>query len=149
MMRVFRLPAAMFCVAWGLTVPAAAQNAPTFTAAQAEAGRALYLQHCVACHGDTLQGGPFGPTLKGRAFQGRWGGAPLSELHAYLRRSMPPAAVGQLDEATYAAILARLMAENGAAPARSRWWAIRPCWPAWWFPGRRFPDNRSCAPAGS
>jgi alcohol dehydrogenase (cytochrome c) len=93
-----------------------AQTPPAFTAGQAEAGRAAYAQYCASCHGETLQGGQFGPALKGNAFQSRWGGAPLAELFAYLRRSMPPAAVGQLDSATYAAVLARLMADNGAAP---------------------------------
>ena len=95
-----------------------AQAPPAFTVAQAETGKAAYAQYCVACHGDTLQGGQFGPALKGSAFQRRWGGAPLSELFAYLRRSMPPAAVGQLDSATYVAVLSRLMAENGAAPGQ-------------------------------
>ena len=97
-----------------------AQAPPAFTVAQAETGKAAYAQYCVACHGDTLQGGQFGPALKGSAFQRRWGGAPLSELFAYLRRSMPPAAVGQLDSATYVAVLSRLMAENGAAPVALR-----------------------------
>lgn len=87
---------------------------PAFTAAQAQAGRAAYAQHCAVCHGESLQGGQFGPALKGSAFQRRWGGAPLAELHAYIRRSMPPAAVGQLDSSTYAAVLALLMADNGA-----------------------------------
>ncbi len=82
---------------------------------QADAGRTAYAQQCAACHGDTLQGGQFGPTLKGRTFQNKWGGAPLGELYAYIRRSMPPAAVGQLSEATYAALLARILADNGAA----------------------------------
>ncbi|MEJ0100471.1 MAG: PQQ-binding-like beta-propeller repeat protein [Pseudomonadota bacterium] len=95
-------------------VPAA--SPPAFTAAQAEAGRAAYAQNCAACHGETLQGGQFGPTLKGKPFQGHWGGAPLADLYTYMRRSMPPAAVGQLSEATYTALLARIMADNGATP---------------------------------
>jgi len=94
------------------------QNAPTFTAAQASSGGGTYAQHCAACHGDALQGGQFGPALKGRAFQGRWGGATLGELFDYMRRSMPPAAVGRLDETTYTSLLAHLMAENGATPGQ-------------------------------
>ena len=92
-----------------------AQAPRAYTAAQAAAGRAAYAQYCAACHGENLQGGQFGPTLKGGIFQGHWGGVPLSELLVYLRRSMPPTSVGQLNDATYAAILARLMADNGAA----------------------------------
>jgi len=101
-----------------IAVSSSAQTPPAFTSAQSETGKAAYAQHCAACHGETLQGGQFGPSLKGPAFQRRWGGAPLSELFAYVRRSMPPAAVGQLDSATYTAVLARLMAENGAVPGQ-------------------------------
>lgn len=97
---------------------AVAQAPASFTAAQAEQGRTAYTQHCAACHGDNLQGGQFGPTLKGRAFQAKWGGASLNELYSYVRRSMPPAAVGQLGESTYAALLARMLADNGVAPGQ-------------------------------
>src|SRR5690349_7590814 len=92
---------------------ALAQTPATFTMAQADAGKVAYTQHCAACHGDASQGGQFGPTLKGRTFQNKWGGAPLSELYSYMRRSMPPAAVGTLGESTYAALLARILADNG------------------------------------
>lgn len=107
------------CLAMVLAAPAPAQSPPAFTAAQAEAGRTAYAQHCAACHGDTLQGGQFGPTLKGRAFQAKWGGAGLDELYSYVKRSMPPAAVGQLGETTYASILARMMADNGVAAGQA------------------------------
>jgi alcohol dehydrogenase (cytochrome c) len=92
-----------------------AQTAGTFTSAQADAGKTAYTQQCAACHGDSLQGGQFGPPLKGQAFQNKWGGAQLSELYTYIRRSMPPAAVGTLGDSTYAALLARILADNGVA----------------------------------
>jgi alcohol dehydrogenase (cytochrome c) len=92
-----------------------AQTPPAFTSAQADAGRTAYTQQCAACHGDALQGGQFGPALKGPAFQNKWGGASLAELYTYIRRSMPPAAVGTLGESTYAALLARIVADNGVA----------------------------------
>lgn len=95
---------------------ALAQSPPGFSAEQAAEGAALFAQHCAVCHGATLEGGQFGPALAGPAFQRRWGAAPLDELFGYVRSSMPPAAVGQLDDATYAAILAHQMAANGAAP---------------------------------
>jgi alcohol dehydrogenase (cytochrome c) len=97
------------------SAPALALDPPAFTAAQVEAGRTAYARNCAACHGDALQGGQFGPTLKGRAFQNHWGAAPLDELLTYMRRSMPPAAVGQLNEATFTAVLAQIMAQNGVA----------------------------------
>jgi PQQ-dependent dehydrogenase (methanol/ethanol family) len=114
--RVSALVAVLVLVA---ASSATAQAPPRFTAAQAEAGRAAYGQYCAACHGETLQGGQFGPTLKGKGFQDHWGGVPLSDLYTYLRRSMPPTAVGQLGESTYASVLARLMAENGATPGQA------------------------------
>jgi len=111
-----RFTAAAVVLMLVLAASTLAQAPAGFTTAQAEAGRAAYAQNCAACHGESLQGGQFGPTLKGSAFQAHWGGASLGELYAYVRRSMPPAAVGQLSEATYAAILARLMADNGVQP---------------------------------
>lgn len=96
--------------------PALAQEAPSFTAEQAAEGAVLFAQHCAVCHGGNLEGGQFGPALAGPAFQRRWGAAPLDELFSYVRSSMPPAAVGQLDDATYAAIVAHQMATNGAEP---------------------------------
>jgi alcohol dehydrogenase (cytochrome c) len=95
--------------------PAQAQSAPAFTAAQDAAGEALYAQHCAACHGAGLEGGQFGPALAGAIFERRWGGAPLDELFGYMRSSMPPAAVGQLPDADYLALLAHQMARNGAS----------------------------------
>jgi alcohol dehydrogenase (cytochrome c) len=88
---------------------------PSFTAAQADVGVAAYAQQCAACHGTDLAGGQFGPALKGRPFLGRWGGAPLDGLAAYVHASMPPANAGGLDDETYAAILALIARENGVA----------------------------------
>src|SRR5690349_2973365 len=110
-----RLTAAVAALVALIAVSTFAQAPPTFTAAQAEAGSAAYGQQCAACHGNALQGGQFGPPLKGQAFQNKWGGAPLAELYTYIRRSMPPAAVGTLSESTYAALLARILADNGVA----------------------------------
>ncbi len=117
-MASFKVRISAAAAVLALASAAAAQSPPGFTAAQAEAGRVAYGQYCAACHGESLQGGQFGPALKGLAFQNQWGGAPLDQLYTYLRRSMPPAAVGQLDDATYAALLAKLMADNGAAPGQ-------------------------------
>jgi len=52
---------------------AAQPAAPVFTAAQAQAGAAVYAQTCSACHGATGQGTraslpPLGPALKGNPF---------------------------------------------------------------------------------
>lgn len=114
-----RLTAAAAVIVLVLASSTWAQTPATFTNAQADAGKAAYAQHCAACHGDAAQGGQFGPTLKGRVFQNKWGGAPLAELYSYMRRSMPPAAVGTLGESTYAALLARILADNGVAAGQA------------------------------
>ncbi len=93
-----------------------AQSAPEFTADQAAAGEAAYVQNCALCHGPAMGGGPFGPALKGEAFQARWGAAPLSDLAEYIHNSMPPAAPGSLPDQLYADVLAYQMQQNGAEP---------------------------------
>lgn len=114
-----KVSAALALLGIAIASPAAAQSTPAFTAAQAAEGEALYAQHCAVCHGAALEGGQFGPALAGPAFERRWGGAPLDELYSYMRSSMPPAAVGQLPDATYATLLAHQMATNGAAPGEA------------------------------
>lgn len=112
--------AAALWAAVAIASSALAQSAPAFTDEQADDGAATYAIQCAACHGPELQGGPFGPPLKGSAFEGRWGGAPLDELFGYIRASMPPAAVGQLGDETYAAVLAHVLRANGAEPGDVR-----------------------------
>ncbi|MDR2212931.1 MAG: PQQ-binding-like beta-propeller repeat protein [Pseudomonadales bacterium] len=98
---------------------ALAQNAPVFTAEQAEAGRALYQRDCASCHGDNLDDGRFGLPLRGAAFRNRWAGHPLQELFALTRDSMPPAAPGSLSNGDYAALLAFLLQANAVEPGPS------------------------------
>src|SRR5690606_30388113 len=95
------------------------EEPPAFTAAQADAGAAVYAVQCAACHGAEAQGSSIGPPLKGSAFLGKWGGAPLDRLFVYTRNSMPPGAAGVVDDHAYADVLAFLMRENGAAAADS------------------------------
>jgi len=90
-----------------------------FTVKQAESGAAIYSVQCASCHGTELQGSPFAPPLSGSMFEGRWGGAPLSELFAYLRASMPPAAPGSLGDERMLAVLAHLLRTNGATAGDS------------------------------
>lgn len=91
---------------------ALAQGGATF-ADQVEAGRTAYATECAACHGEQLTGSQFAPALKGAAFLNKWGDAPLEQVHDYIRSSMPPARAGGLDDETYAALLALILAENG------------------------------------
>ena len=60
------LAAAATVTMLGLT-SAAPQAGGPFTAAQAGAGRAAFLENCASCHNRTLQGGGEAPPLAGPA----------------------------------------------------------------------------------
>jgi alcohol dehydrogenase (cytochrome c) len=91
---------------------------PTYTAAQAEAGKAAYTEQCASCHGANLDDGPFGPPVRGVEFQQRWGGRTVDTLHAYITERMPPSAPGSLGDDRYINILAFLLQQNVVASAR-------------------------------
>ena len=72
----------------------------------------LYAAQCASCHGAALEGGQFGPPLKGPAFATRWG-ARGGELLGIVRASMPPGAAGALTDTEYRALVDLLLAANG------------------------------------
>lgn len=92
------------------------------------AGFATYTQACMSCHGQRLEGSPFGPTLLGPAFMNKWRGRPAAELLTQMRETMPPKATGQsVDPAAMPDVLAMLVRANlqglpamVAAPAAPR-----------------------------
>lgn len=94
---------------------AAAQSAlVTYTAAQAERGKASYQHSCEVCHGSELDNGDFGgPPLKGAAFRSHWGSGSASALFAYVKATMPTDNPGGLNDSTYADILAFVLQSNG------------------------------------
>jgi len=75
-------------------IPAAQAVAPASTANSAAIAegandplghaRSLYAQHCAACHGADMSGGPSAPALKGPEFRFRWKNRPASQLRAIL-----------------------------------------------------------------
>ena len=97
---------------------AIAQDMPAgpFTAAQAQAGRALYATNCAACHGGALQGAGEAPALSGPSFISAWGSRGTAELYNLVRTSMPYGNGGSLDNATYLNIVAFVLSSNGAKP---------------------------------
>ena len=87
------------------------------TVEQVSRGQAAYAQACVLCHGATLEGTQFGPTLKGRDFQSRWRGRPHAAFSEKVRTTMPPGMLGSISTDVYADIEGYILQAN-ASPAR-------------------------------
>ena len=60
-----------------------------YTEEQAKRGEAIYLEHCVRCHGPKLLGGNEVGALTGPVFNGNWDGVPLSQMLDRVRVTMP------------------------------------------------------------
>ena len=73
------------------------RSAPAFTPEQAAAGRAVFDQSCVTCHGANLRQLP-GSILAGPEFVAKWGERSTNELLAQTRATMPPDRPGALSE---------------------------------------------------
>lgn len=100
-------------------VVAMAQDAPTrsvwdgvYTEDQAKRGQALYSQHCMACHGDSLSGGEQAPPLAGGEFLSNWNGLTAGDLFERIRTSMPLNNPQSLNRDTNAVILAYILSVN-------------------------------------
>jgi mono/diheme cytochrome c family protein len=93
------------------------QAAPSFTSDQAERGHAEYAHNCLDCHGSNLDNGEFGgPPLKGLSFSRHWDAANVAALSGFMKAKMPPDRPGQLNDETYADIIAYILGENGYQP---------------------------------
>jgi len=87
-------------------------SGPLFTIEQAARGQSLYQTQCASCHGLELGGGEAAPALAGDAFRQRWQGRPLVEFTA-ANLAMPLSNPGGLSGATYSAIMAFVLYQNG------------------------------------
>jgi mono/diheme cytochrome c family protein len=95
----------------------AAQAPPSFTQEQADRGEAEYAHNCLDCHGSRLDNGEFGgPPLKGSSFARHWDAANVAALFSFMKAKMPPDRPGQLNDETYADLIAYILGENGFAP---------------------------------
>ena len=70
----------------------------SFSAAQANRGKTLYSDQCVACHGEMLEG-VVGPPLSGDDFLTDFGGHPVADLIQKIQSTMPQQAPGTLTRA--------------------------------------------------
>ena len=112
------LPALAVLLAAGPAVAAAQTASGVYTAAQAEAGRAVYASACAECHQPNLQGSFEAPPLAGESFLNFWGDLTASALYDRISSSMPPEQPGTLAEREYVDVVAYLLQANGA-PAGS------------------------------
>jgi mono/diheme cytochrome c family protein len=97
----------------------AAGAPPTFTAAQAAAGKVAYNANCAVCHGSTMTNGTFGTPLAGEYFKKMWSGRNAKAFFDK-SRTMPPAAPGSLPADTYANIIAYILEVNGFASGAAK-----------------------------
>jgi polar amino acid transport system substrate-binding protein len=113
--RASRVPRARTVAARTFAVArtAAAGTTPSYTAAQAHAGAAVYRKSCVQCHGADLQGSA-GPGVAGTEFlqsaqRNKW---TLSDLRTTVFQNMPFSNPGSLTPKQYADVMAFLLASN-------------------------------------
>lgn len=87
----------------------------TFTAEQVAAGKKVFNEDCVECHGKDLRGGLLGgPPLRGQAFEAKYGkGLPAGALYEVMQATMPPNAPGSYSPETYADLMAHILKTNG------------------------------------
>ena len=99
-----------------LACAAPAQELPAgpFNAAQVDAGRAAYIDHCMMCHGAKLQGLGEAQALVGKDFVDLWGHDTAGELYTSVRIEMPQNDPGSLSDEMYLNLVAFLLHANGA-----------------------------------
>lgn len=111
---MLRVPAVLACLS--VVVVLSQPRRPwdgTFSAAQAERGRAAYRESCARCHGEDLAGAESSPALKGTAFPASWSGKSVGDLLERTRRTMPTDNPGGLEQRRYADIVAYVLSANG------------------------------------
>ena len=114
--RRFWLLTSAFTGLCAFVVMAAQQaSAPTYTAAQATAGRAAYTTTCAGCHQPDLGGLNEAPQLAGGNFMNSWNASTAADLIGLITKTMPPGAPGSVDAATATSIAAYILQANGAA----------------------------------
>lgn len=114
-----KLPVLLLGAGLGLSsgVLAQSDDAPSvlagaYTEEQALRGQALYYQHCLLCHGETMAGVDKAPALAGPQFGSTWNDAPLAALVARIL-TMPPEKPGSLSREESVDILSYLLWYNG------------------------------------
>lgn len=85
----------------------------TFTSAQVDQGKEIYVEHCQICHGTNLDNGQFATPIKGFFFETKWGGKTLGELARFTWEEMPEGNGESLRVEEYIATVSFILNENG------------------------------------
>ena len=84
-----------------------------YTEEQATRGEALYAEHCVRCHGESLQGNGEGANpLTGATFKSTWNGVSMGAMFDRVRLSMPQDKPATVSRQEVADLLAFILREN-------------------------------------
>jgi alcohol dehydrogenase (cytochrome c) len=104
---------------WSAAASRSATEA-TFPPESVSAGEFSYIQYCLKCHGDSLQGDS-GPPLQGPVFGESLALAKMTTpaLFAFIKGAMPMDAPGSLSDRQYRDILTFLLSKNGYRPGQS------------------------------
>jgi mono/diheme cytochrome c family protein len=116
MQRGFAVAAILFAAAALSVAYAAGPDASgiSYSADQAQRGKAVFGQRCVSCHGDDMTGGVGGgPPLTGDYFFGLWGEQPLSSVYSFIQSAMPEDNPGSLSNSQVTQVLAYILQFNG------------------------------------
>lgn len=99
-------------LAMGQSAESVSVLAGVYNEEQATRGQALYYEHCLNCHGETLAGVDKAPALSGPQFGSTWNDAPLATLVARIL-TMPPEKPGSLSQEQSVAVLSYILWYNG------------------------------------
>src|SRR5438552_6370306 len=92
------------CAAQPATGPGNPATPTAKSMSTAAPGNDAYAHNCQQCHGANLEGGEFGPPLKGEKFEAYWKNQPTQALSNFIATRMPPSSPGSLGAETYAQI---------------------------------------------
>ena len=81
----------------------------SYTAAQAERGDALYQENCAGCHGTSLRGDQYAPSLTGAAFLSKWTDRKIGDLLDLMQNTMPQNSPGGLSREQNVDLLAFIL----------------------------------------
>lgn len=99
--------AAMLAPAAPAASPDAAAQPP-----QVEEGKAAYVEHCAACHGEDLIGFDHAPSLTGDVFWASFNEKPARQLYSRIISTMPLSDPGSLEPKTVLDITTFILAAN-------------------------------------